>query len=75
MMFKDFLMKKMLEKQLAHLSTDERDKITAILSENPELFTKIGKSIQEKMSGGMDQMKAAMAVAEEFKDELTKFKR
>lgn len=71
-MLKEFFVKKMLEKQLSQIPAEERDKILAAIEENPEIFSKIGGVLQEKMKQGKDQMTAAMEVANEFKEELSK---
>lgn len=71
-MFKEFLMKKMMQRQMAGMPQAEQEKMLGLIEKNPELFAKIGTAIQEKIKSGTDQMTAAREVAEEFKDELSK---
>jgi 2-oxo-4-hydroxy-4-carboxy--5-ureidoimidazoline (OHCU) decarboxylase len=71
-MFKEFLMKKMLQKQMAGMPEAEQEKMLGLLEKNPDLFAKINASVQEKIKIGKDQMTAALEVANEFKDELSK---
>jgi len=69
-MFKNFLMKKMLKKQMAGVPEDQQEKIIKVVSENPELFQKIALEAQEKMKTGKDQMTAMMEVMQAHQDEL-----
>ena len=69
---KDFLMKKMLEKQLKDLPADQRDKMIAVISENPEFFQKIAEEIKAEQKNGKDQMAATMTVMRKHQGELQK---
>lgn len=69
---KDFFMKKMLEKQLKDLPAEQRDKMIAVISENPEFFQKIAEEIKAEQSRGKDQMAATMAVMRKHQGELQK---
>lgn len=71
-MFKEFLMKKMLEKQMAGIPEEEKQRFIKMIEKNPELFSKIGASIEEKVKSGKTTIDAAKEVAGEFKDELSK---
>ena len=71
-MIKEFLMRKMMEKQLANVPKEEQDKIIKAVSENPQLFTDIAQKIKAKTDAGQDQMKAAMEVMSEYQAELSK---
>ena len=71
-MFKNFLMKQMLKKQLKGVPEAEQDRIIEVVTNNPELFEKIGKEIQEKVKGGMPQMNATMMVMQKYKDDVQK---
>lgn len=71
-MFKEFLMKQMLKKQLKGMPQAEQDRIIKAVSDNPELFQKIAKETQEKIKGGMDQMNATMSVMQKYKAEVQK---
>ena len=71
-MFKEFLMKQMLKRQLKGMPQAEQDRIIKAVSSNPELFQKIAKETQEKVKGGMSRMHATMAVTQKYKEELQK---
>jgi hypothetical protein len=71
-MFKEFLMKQMLKRQLKGMPQAEQDRIIKLVSDNPELFKKIAEETQEKIKGGMSQMHATMAVMQKYKAELQK---
>ena len=69
---KDFFMKKMLEKQLKDLPADQREKMIAVISENPEFFQKIAEEIKTAQKEGKDQMAATMEVMRKHQGELQK---
>ena len=69
-MLKEFFMKKMLQSQLKGVPEAEQQKILAVVEKNPDLFMDIAKEVQERMKGGEDQMKAAMAVMKKHEHEL-----
>ena len=69
-MLKNMLMKKMLKSQLKGMPEAEQEKILKVVSENPELFGKIAKEIQEKIKNGEDQMTASMEVMGKYQNEL-----
>jgi hypothetical protein len=69
-MFKEFLMRKMLERQMKDVPKEQQEVLIKAVSENPELFTEIAGKIKARVDGGEDQMKAAMAVMMDYKDKL-----
>lgn len=71
-MFKEFLMKKMLERQLKSLPKDQQERMMKLITENPELFQKIATEIQAEIKRGKDQMSAAMLVFTKHKAEIQK---
>ena len=71
-MFGGFLLKKMMERQLKHVPAAEQEKMIKLVSEHPELFTKIAQEVQDKMKGGKDQMAAMMEVMKSHEAELKK---
>ena len=71
-MLKNFLMKKMLKSQLKGIPEAEQDRIIDIVTKNPQLFEKIGKEVQEKVKGGMNQMEATKRVMDKYKSEIEK---
>lgn len=69
---KDFLMRKMMAKQMQGVPQNEQEKMIKLVQENPELFQKIAMEVQEKMKGGKDQMAATMEVVQKYQDEIKK---
>lgn len=55
-------MKTMLKKQMKGVPEAEQERIFAMIEKNPDFFMKIAKDVQEKVSGGMSQQDAMMAV-------------
>jgi hypothetical protein len=73
-MFKNFIMKKMLQSQTKHLPADQQELILAMLEKNPKLFEVIAKEMQEEMKNGKGQLSAAMKVLPKYKKELESLK-
>ena len=71
-MFKDFFIKKALESQLKNLPADQKEQVLKAVSENPDLFVKIAKEIQQKIKEGMNQQQAAFTVLKNHQEELRK---
>lgn len=71
-MFKELLMKKLIQSKLGNIPKEQQDKIVAIVTKNPELFQEIAMKIKSQMDSGKDQMKATMSVMEEYKDQIQK---
>ncbi len=71
-MFKEMLMKKMLKSKMKDMPEAEQEKMIKLVTENPELFQKIGLEIQAKMKEGKDQMAATMEVMKAHQDEIKK---
>ena len=71
-MFKNFLLKQMMKRQLKGMPQAQQDMVMAAVEKNPEVFEKIGKEIKAKMDGGMNQMAATMQTMEKYKSELQK---
>lgn len=69
-MIKDFFFKKLLENKLADLPPEQKEKVLKAFEDNPELFAKIGEEIKTELANGKDQVSAAMAIAEKYKNEL-----
>lgn len=71
-MFKDYLLRKMMERQLKDIPKEQRYKMIEMVTQNPELFQKIAVEIKAKMDNGMDQMTAARDVLSKYQNELPK---
>lgn len=66
------LMRKMLKSQMKGVPESEQEKMIKVITENPELFQKIGMEVQAKMKQGKDQMVATMEVMQSHQEELKK---
>ena len=66
------LMRKMIKSQMKGVPEAEQEKMIKLVTENPELFQKIGLEVQAKMKEGKDQMAATMEVMQAHQDELKK---
>lgn len=71
-MFKNFLLKQLLKKQMKGVPPEQQEMILAAIEKNPEFFQKIGLEIQQKMKEGKDQMAATMEVMQKHQEELRK---
>lgn len=71
-MFKEFLLKQMIKRQLKGVPDAEIDRILAIVEKNPELFQKIGTEIETKVKSGRSQMAATMEVMRTHQADLQK---
>lgn len=71
-MFKNFLMKTMLKKQMKNVPQEQQDQIFAMIEKNPDFFMKIAEEVQEKTNGGMGQQDAMMMVMKKHEEELKK---
>lgn len=69
-MFKNLLLKKMLQKQ--GVPEAQIDMFLKMMEKNPELFKTIALEMQEKIKSGMDQMTAGMEVMKKHEEELKK---
>ena len=74
-MIKNFLMKKMLKRQLKGMPPAEQERVMHMIEKNPDFFNKIGKEIKVKMKGGQTQMSATMEVMKKHQAELQKMMR
>ncbi|MEI6238595.1 MAG: hypothetical protein WCP15_03620 [bacterium] len=70
--FKNFLMKQMVKKQLKGMPQAEQDRIIKLVEENPEIFTKIAEETQAKVKQGKGQMEASIEVMKKYQTELRK---
>ena len=71
-MFKEMLLKKLIQSKLGSLPKEEQDKIIKMVTKNPALFLEIAMKIKAQMDSGKDQEKATMSVMMEYKDQVQK---
>lgn len=71
MSIKNFLIKKVAERQLKDMPKEQREMIMKLLENNPDLFVKMSKEIEHKVKKeGKDQMLAMMEVSKKYQKEL-----
>ena len=64
------VMEKMMKKQLANLPEDQKQKVMAMVEENPEFFEGIAKEIEQLKSQGKNEMAATMEVMRKKQTEM-----
>ena len=69
-MFKNFLMKKMLQSKMKDVPVAEQEKMLAMIEKDPQLSQKIALEIKQKMDAGADQMQATMEITQKYRDQL-----
>ncbi len=67
---KNFMMKKLLERQLKDVPDDQKELIMTLVEKDPKLFEKIALEMQAEMKSGKDQMAAAMKVMAKYQAQL-----
>ena len=71
-MFKELLMRKLIQSKLGNLPKEEQDRIVNLVTKNPELFQKIAMEIKAQMDSGKDQNSATLSVMTKYKDQVEK---
>lgn len=72
MSMKEFLIRKMMAKQLAAIPKEQQDMIIKLVTENPAFFQQIAKEVQDKVAAGKDQQAAMMEVMRAHEEEIKK---
>ncbi len=68
---KNYAMKKMLERQMKDVPPEQQQMIMEMVQNNPALFEKIAKEMQEEMNkNGNNQMAAATKVLPKYQAEI-----
>ncbi len=68
---KDFLIKKVAERQLKDMPAEQKEIVMKLLESNPDLFVKMSKEVEHKIKKeGKDQMLAMMEVGKKYQKEL-----
>ncbi|HEY9585485.1 MAG TPA: hypothetical protein VJJ02_02750 [Candidatus Paceibacterota bacterium] len=69
-MFKEFLLKKLIQTKLKDLPAGERDRILRIVTKNPALFQEVATKIKHQMDSGKDQNAATISVMREYQAQI-----
>lgn len=67
---KNFMMKKMLERQLKDAPPEQKEMLMTMMEKDPMLLEKIAKEIKVEMKSGKTQMAAAMKVMPKYQAQL-----
>jgi len=67
---KNFMMKKVAERQLKDAPADQKEMIMTLMEKDPELLEKISKEMKAEMKAGKTQMSAAMKVMPKYQKQL-----
>ena len=70
MSLQSFLLKQYAKWKLRGMPEAERERMTDMVSKDPQLFKKIGEEIERRKKGGESEMKAAMEVMKKHRAEL-----
>jgi hypothetical protein len=71
MSFQSFLLNQYAKWKLKGVPAAERERMTALVTKDPQLFKKIGEEIERRKKGGESEMKAAMEVMKKYRVELS----
>lgn len=69
-MFKEFLLKKLIQTKLGNLPKEDQERILRIVTKNPQLFQEIATKIKHQMDSGKDQNAATMLVMREYQTQI-----
>lgn len=67
---KNYMMKKMMDRQLKGVPEDQKQMIMTAVEKNPDFFENIAKEIKQKTKEGKDQQAAAFEVMRKHQGEL-----
>lgn len=72
---KNFIMKKMLARQMKNAPEAQKEKLMRMFEKDPELFSKIAKEVKEETKKGGNERYAMMRVASRYKKDLARLAR
>lgn len=67
---KQYMMKKLLERQLKDAPAEQKELIMTLMEKDPDLLQKISKEMQAEIKSGKDQMTAAMKVMPKYQAQI-----
>lgn len=67
---KNKALEKVMEAQLSKLPPEQRELVGKMVSENPELFEKIGKEIEDAKKAGTPEIYAVMTVMKKYQSQI-----
>ncbi|MCX6786567.1 MAG: hypothetical protein NTU85_01970 [Candidatus Kaiserbacteria bacterium] len=70
MSIQKFLLKQYAKWKLKDVPADQRERMTELVSKDPQLFKAIGEEIERRKKGGESEIKASMEVMKKYRAEL-----
>lgn len=70
MSVQSFLLNQYAKWKLRDVPAAQRERMTELITKDPQLFKKIGEEIERRKKGGESEMKAAMEVMKKYRTEL-----
>ncbi len=67
---KNFMMRKMLERQLKNVPKEQQELVMTMVEKDPKLFEKIAGEMQAEIKAGKSQMAAAMKVLPKYQAQI-----
>lgn len=71
MSIQSFLLKQYAKWKLKDMPKAQREQMTEMVSQDPQLFKKIGDEIERRKKGGESETKAALEVMKKYRGELS----
>lgn len=69
---KDFFLNQALKYKMKDVPEEQRDKLIAVMEQNPEFFQKVGEEVKRRVKNGESELAATMAVMRQHQAELQK---
>ena len=71
MSIQSFLLNQYAKWKLKDMPAAQREHMTGLISQDPQLFKKMGEEIERRKKGGEGETKAAMEVMKKYRTELS----
>ena len=71
-MFKNYLMKKMMQSQLGKLPPEHRDMIEKLLEKDPDTLMQMATELQAELAKGKSQHEAFQTIGKKYQDKIRK---
>ena len=71
MTFQGFLIRQYAKWKMKDVPEAQREMMTTLIEQDPQLFKTIGEEIERRKKGGESEMKAAMEVMKKYRAEIS----
>lgn len=71
-MIREFFTRKLLERKLKNIPTEQRERLIEAMTKNPDFFKKLNEEIEKEKKAGKEEMKASLDVMRKYRSELQK---